>query len=224
MELRILFKILLRWWFLAALPVAVVGGYVGLTYTPPATPYQVVIRFAAGSTPAGFSEDYDRYYPWLTSEYIANGLADIAVTGDFAETVAARLAAQGIAVAPGALQGALASDNVQSIFVIYLTWGDPAQIVPIAEAVTAELTENGAAYYPQLAGMGSAARRLDAPTPAALAPTLRSQLLGPGLKLILAAAAGLGLALLAHYLDPAVRERAEVEAIGVPVAACIPRH
>ena len=36
----------------------------------------VAMRFAAGTEPAGLSEDYDRYYPWATSEYIANGLAD----------------------------------------------------------------------------------------------------------------------------------------------------
>ncbi|MCD6344464.1 MAG: hypothetical protein J7M17_02505 [Anaerolineae bacterium] len=223
MELRQMCKILLRWWWLVAIPIFVVAAYVGLTYHPPATNYQVVMRFAAGTEPAGLSQEYDRYYPWLTSEYIANGLADIAVTGAFAEAITARLAEQDIDVAPAAVQGAIVSDNAQSILVIYLTWPDPAQIVDVAEAITAELTENGADYFPQLAKVGIAARRLDTPTPSPLAPGLRAQLLGPGLRLLLAAAAGVGLAFLAHFLDPTVREKSDVEATGIRVLTRIPR-
>ena len=223
MELRQMYKILLRWWWLVAIPVFVVAAYVGLTYHPPATNYQVVMRFATGTAPAGLSQEYDRYYPWLTSEYIANGLADIAVTGAFAEAITARLAEQGIVVAPAAVQGAIISDNAQSVFVIYLTWPDPAQIVDVAEAITTELTENGAAYFPQLAALGNVARRLDSPTPVPLTPGLRAQLLGPGLRLLLAVAAGVGLAFLAHTLDPTVQEKADVEALGIRVLTSIPR-
>lgn len=216
-------KVLVRWWWLVLLPVIVVGAYVGLTYRRPATTYQVVMRYAAGTEPAGLSVDYDRYYPWLTSEYVANGLADVAQTRAFAEAVGARLAEAGVTVSSTAVQGALITDNAQSILVIYLNWPDAAQIVPLAEAVTAELTENGAAYYPQLEGVGPALRPLDPPEAQALPPSLRAQLLGPGLRLMLAGAVGLGLAFLAHYLDPTVRERAEVEAQGVVVRGAIPR-
>lgn len=223
MELRQIVKLLLRRWWLAALPVLVVAAYVGLTFRPAAPQYQVTMRFAAGTEPAGLSTDYDRYYPWLTSEYIANALADVAVTQAFAQAVAARLATQGLDVAPGTLQASLTSDNVQSVFVIYLFWPDAAQSISIAEAVTAELTENAPAYFPQLEGVGLPARRLDAPHPALMAPSLRARLLGPGLKLLLAVAAGLGLALLSHYLDPSVYERSDVEILGVAVVGAIPR-
>ena len=36
--------------------------------------------------------------------------------------------------------------------------------------------------------------------------------------------AGLGLALLAHYLDPTVRDRAELERLRLPVIAEIPKE
>lgn len=224
MELRQLMKIGLRWWWLIILPVLGVGLYSGFTYHRPAPTYQVVLRFAAGSDPAGLSVDYDRYYPWLTSEYIANGLADVARTGAFAEAVQARLAEQGLAVTAGAVQDALSSDNTQSIFVIYLTWPDAAQLPMLAEAVSAELTTNGAAYFPQMQGVGILARRLDAPQPVLVAPSLRAQLLGPGLRLLLALVVGLALAFLAHYLDPTVRESAEIEALGVPIVGAIPHR
>ncbi len=222
MELRQMVKILLRWWWLAAIPVLIVAAATLVTYRSPATSYQVVMRFSAGTEPAGLSTDYDRYYPWLTSEYIANGLADIAGTGAFAQAVATRLANQGITVAPAALQGALVSDNAQSLFVIYLTWPDPTEIVALAEAVSAELSENGAAYFPQLSNVGIAARRLDTPVPTSLPPSLKAQLAGPALRLLLAAAAGLGLVFLAHYLDPTIHEREEVEAAGLRVLGSIP--
>jgi capsular polysaccharide biosynthesis protein len=223
MDLRKMIKVLLRWWWLVLLPVVVVAAYVGLTYQPPATTYQIVMRYAAGTEPAGLSLDYDRYYPWLTSEYVANGLADVAETRVFADAVVARLAEAGQAVQPGAVQGAIVTDNAQSILVVYLTWSDAVQIVPIAEAITEELTKNGAAYYPQMAAVGPVVRLLDPPEPRPLAPSLRAQLLGPGLRLMLAVAVGLGLAFLAHYLDPTVRERAEIEAHGVIVRGVIPR-
>lgn len=223
MELRRMIKVLLRWWWLVLLPVVVVAAYVGLTYRPPALTYQVVMRYATGTEPAGLSEDYDRYYPWLTSEYIANGLADVAETRAFADAVAARMAEKGAGVEGAAVQGSIVTDNAQSILVIYLTWPDAVQIVDIAEAITEELTDNGAMYFPQLQGLEPAVRLLDPPAPVPQSPSLRAQLLGPGLRLLLAAAAGVGLAFLAHYLDPTVRESAEVTALGIAVRGVIPR-
>jgi capsular polysaccharide biosynthesis protein len=224
MKLRTYLKILLRRWWLVLAPVVVAAAYLLITYARPGTTYQVVMRFSAGTEPAGLSEDYDRYYPWLTSEYVANGLADVAETGAFAQAVAARAAAAGAPVPADAVQRSIVTDNAQSILVVYLTWPHPEQIVPLAEAVTAELVENGAAYYPQLAGVGPAVQRLDDPAPVPLPPGLRAQLMGPAIRLGVAFTAGVGLALLWHYLDPTVREGAEVEALGVSVLARIPRR
>ena len=224
-DVRQILKIFLRWWWLALIPVVVVAGYMGLTYRRPATTYQVVMRFTAGGEPsAALSADYDRYYAWLSSEYIANALADVAVTGRFAEAVAARLGGQGLAIAPGAIQGAVVGDNAQSIFVIYLTWPDPEQITVVAEAISAELTQNATAYFPQIKGVGIAAQRVDPPAPVALPPALRAQLLGPGLRVALAIVVGLGLIALAHYFDPMVRERRVVEQAGVQVITVIPKQ
>lgn len=224
MELRTYWKILTRRWWLVVTPVVVVVVYVVATYTPPGPVYQVVMRFAAGTKPAGLSEDYDRYYPWLASEYIANGLADVAETGAFAQAVASRLAEAGYEISAGAIQPAIVTDNAQSILVTYITWPDGAQIVAVADAVTAELTGNGVAYFPQLESVEPAVRLLDAPAPVLLPPGLRTQLMGPAIKIGLAAGLGVALALLWHYLDPTVREAAELEALGLGVLAEIPRR
>ncbi|MBU0704751.1 MAG: hypothetical protein KKC18_12895, partial [Chloroflexi bacterium] len=202
-------------------PVLVVAAYAAAAYVPPSPVYQAVMRFAAGTKPAGLSEDYDRYYPWLTSEYVANGLADVAETGIFAQAVAARLGEPNLAAS---IQPAIVTDNAQSILVVYLTWPDAEQIVAVAEAITAELTENGAAYFPQLTDIEPGVRLLDAPAPVPLAPGLRTQLMGPAIRIGLAFVVGVSLALLWHYLDPTVRETAELERLGLGVLAEIPRR
>ena len=224
MELRTYAKILLRRWWLVAAPVIVVVIYVVATLAPPATSYQVVMRYSAGSMPAGTSLDYDRYYPWLTSEYIANGLADIAETGVFAQAVADRLGRAGVDTTAGAVGSAIVTDNAQSILVVYVTWPDPQQLLALAEAVTEELTQNGSDYFPQLEGIEPAIRLLDPPTPAPLPASLRAQLTGPAIRIAVALFAGVGLAFLWHYLDPTVHEVEELEEMGWEVLASIPRR
>jgi len=93
----------------------------------------------------------------------------------------------------------------------------------VAEAITAELTENGAAYFPQLKGVEPATRLVDVPTPVPFPPGLRAQLMGPTVRIGLALVVGVALALLWHYLDPNVHESAELEALGLAVLAEIPR-
>jgi capsular polysaccharide biosynthesis protein len=220
MEIRTYYKILMRRWWLIVVPVLVVAVYTAMTYSPPAPTYQVAMRFSAGTRPAGLSADYDRYYPWLASEYIANGMADVAKTGVFAEAIARRLDDASLA---GAIQGAIVTDSAQSVLIVYLTWPDAEQIIDVANAVAAEMTENGATYFPQLSDVEPAVHQLDRPTPATLAPGLRTQLMGPAVKIGLAMAVGGALALLWHYLDPTIREKAELEAVGLSVLAEIPK-
>lgn len=224
MELRTYWKILRRRWWLVVAPVVVVGLYLAVTYTPPPTSYQVVMRFSAGTEPAGLSLDYDRYHSWLTSEYIANGLADVAETGEFARAVTSHLTDTGQEIDPGAIQRGIVTDNAQSILVVYLTWPDPEQITEIARAISTELTENSASYYPQLVNVGPAVRPLDKPTPAPLPPSLRAQLIGPTIKLAVALFAGGALAFLWHYLDPTIHEAEELEELGWKVLTNIPRR
>jgi capsular polysaccharide biosynthesis protein len=224
MDLIQLLKIAKRWLWLGAIPVVVVALYLGLTYQPPPTTYQVVLRFTAGSEPAAdLSPDYDRYYAWLTSEYIANGLADFAQTSHFARGVADRLAERDIIVPPEAVQGALVTDNAQSVAVIYLTWPDPEQAVAVAEAVSAELVEVGPRYFPQMQNVGLVAQQADIARALPMAPGLRTQLLGPALRLALALALGAGLVLLAHFIDPWIHEPADITALNLEVVGIIPR-
>jgi capsular polysaccharide biosynthesis protein len=232
MELREYWRIFVRRWWLALLPALVVVLYTLTTYTEPATVYQAHANFAVGLEPEQKQDyTYDGYYNWLTSEYIANGLSDIVRRERFAAAVSQRLADNGVLMpdgAPipsGAIQGAIASDNAQSLFVVFVTWGDPETAVAIIDAITLELIENAKGYFPQLSNLsGPPARRIDNPMPAAMPTSLRQQLTGPVVRITLGLIVGLALVALLHYLDPTVREREELEAMGYVVLAQIPRR
>jgi len=210
-ELEQILTAIRRWWWLAVIPVAVVLAYTGATYQAPATYYQVTMRFVAGGQPASaLSSDYDRYYAWLSSEYIANALADLAVTERFARTVADRLSDAGLSVPPAAIQ-------------VYVTWPNPAETAIIAETIGSTLLESGPSYYPQMDGIGQVARLADAPAVVELPPSLRARLLGPALRVLIAAGLGLGLVLLANFIDPRIRSCADVEASDLTLLGTIPR-
>jgi capsular polysaccharide biosynthesis protein len=224
MELRQYVTIARRWWYLLLLPPLIVAAYGLATYQPPATVYSAGVRYAVGQ-PAGLANTagYDpNYYRWLTSEYIATALKDWVTTSDFADAVSAQLAATGVEVPAATLRGALGADNARSILVVYLTWGSAEQVPAVFAAITAALQDNASAF-PQLGGLAAEAVPLDAAQPGAVGASLRSRLDLP-LKVAVALAAGVALALLAHYFDPFVRDRRDLEQLGLPVLGDVPRR
>ncbi len=224
MELRQLWKIVLRWWWLIVLPPLVVGAYGLATYRPPATVYATSLRFTAGQPAAlAASPNYDpNYYRWLTSEYIVNALKEWVRTGKFAEAVSIELTKKGVNLPAGAVAGALAADNARSLLVVYVTWGNPDQLSALADSVTAVLREQNAAVFPQLGGLAAEVVSLDTGGIGPVPPSLRARLDLP-LKVGLGLVTGVALALVAHYLDPFVRDKDELEAMGWIVMAEIPK-
>jgi capsular polysaccharide biosynthesis protein len=218
-------RIIARRWWLALLPLVIVIAWTVAGHQTPVVSYQVTMRFAAGllpeQTPGVYN--YDHQYTWLSSEYLANGLSDIVHTGLFAENVAARLKTQGLDIQPELLQAALASDQKQSIMVVYLTWGNADQAVQIGTAISSELVQNGTSYWPQLGDAKSnPVVALDKPTPVPQAAPLRDRFDVP-IRVLIALVAGLALVFVAHLLDPFLREQRELERMGLPVIGRIPR-
>ncbi len=224
MELRDYFEIARRWWWLILLPALVAGLYGAFTYRTPAPSFSAAVRYTAGQ-PANLaaSPGYDpNYYRWLTSEYIVTGLKTWVQTDSFAAAVSAELAAKGQSLSVGTLRGALGSDSTRSILVVSFSASDASQIQSIFDAITAVLQRDNATVFPQLGGMSAVVQPLDTPGVVPVAPSLRARLDWP-LKLAVGLVLGLGLALLAHYFDPFVRDRRDLEQLGLPVAGEIPR-
>jgi capsular polysaccharide biosynthesis protein len=224
MELRNYFKIVIRWWWLILLPPLVVGAYSLAKRQPAAVAYTTSLRFTAGQPGAPVVGGYDpNYYRWLTSEYIIGGLKDWVRTGDFAKAVSADLATRGLSVSADSVAGAINfSDNARSILVVGLQWSDAQQLSVLAQSVTAVLQTKNAAAFPQLGGQAATVTPLDQAGIAPVLPSLRARFDIP-LKVGLGLVVGLALALAAYYLDPFVREKSELESLGLPVVAEIPK-
>jgi len=223
MELRLYWSIIRkRLGIVLALLGVVFVSYVAFQPTV-ASGYVAQMRFVVGVRPEPATDDYyryDRYYTWLTAEYLVDDLAEVVKSQAFAGDVA-RLA--GLEVPVGAIQGATSAGKLHRILQVSITWHDAAQLERIANAVVETLQTRGHVYFAQLATDEAAVAVIDPPTIHAVGASLRQRLDLP-LRLLLALAAGVGLAFLLEYLDDSVRGRADLAALGLPVLGEIPRR
>lgn len=227
MELRALWKVLLRRWpwiaapGLAALAVAAYSFF----SSPAATAYAVTVRYTAATPPGqdGISYEDESYFPWVASEYLVGALKDWVRTSSFATEVSAMLAAEGITLDRGAIQGSISAEHVRSVMTITVTRPDAAEAVALAEAVGRVLRERTSEYFPQVGAEAASVIALDLPSAGAVPPSISSRL-DPLLRFAIGLAAGVGLAFLIEYLDPRLRERQELERMGFTVLAEIPRR
>ncbi len=225
MELRRYWTIFKRRYWLAAIPALIVLAVGLATYQSPPPTYTAGVRFIVGQTPSPEAAvaDEQRYYNWLTSEYVVNGLADWARGGGFATAVSQTLAEQGMDIPAGAIQGSIVTDNTRSMLTIAMNYGDADGLNKMLAAAIQVLMERNAEGLPQLGGVNAALVLLDDIHVNPVSTGVRAQLDLP-IRLLLAIAAGIGLALLVEYLDPSVRDGREVEKIGLPILGEIPKR
>jgi hypothetical protein len=143
-------------------------------------------------------------------------------TGHFARAVSQELAEQGIDVAPQAIVAAVTADNARSTMTLSMTYPDAAVLAAMMAAAGRVLVEQNAEALPQLGGEPAVVVALDEPIVNEVPDGIRRQLDLP-LRIGLALAAGVGLALLVEYLDPTVRDRTELEKMGFEILGEIPK-
>ncbi|MBL8045094.1 MAG: hypothetical protein JNL09_01055 [Anaerolineales bacterium] len=220
-----LFTFVRRWWWLMVLPLLVVGAYSAVTYQAPVTSYSMVLRFTAGQPQAASAAPvFDpNYYRWVTSEYIVGGLKDWIRTGEFANAVSAELAAQNVEFSAAEVAASIeAVDNARSILNVFLTHTNPERLNVLGPAVTKVLQTKNVDVFPQLGGQPAVVTPLDQPSVGPKPVSLSSRL-DVLLRLALSLGVGLALALAAYYFDPVLREKAELERLGLKVVAEIPK-
>jgi len=218
-----------RWW-LVAIPVVVtlaLGLLAVSRQPPPTTAYEVTQRFLAGLPPERPDADYDfaRHYNWLASEYTAQSFTSVVQATEFASAVAGRIRQAGGAATRDQVAAAIRVNPPDSFkLTVRVEWPTAAGALAAAEAIHAELIENGNSYWPQLSGNTlPPVKRLDAPVVAPISVSAPSNPLEIPVRLAVAALAGLALALLAAAHDPIQRDETSAAAIGLPVLAVIPR-
>jgi capsular polysaccharide biosynthesis protein len=227
MELREYWHIIRRrWWLPVGLAVAV--GLLTVVMQRPWQPrppsYTATMRFNVGIQPERLSDvyTYDRYYTMLTSEYLVDDMGEIVRSQRFAEEVSRRLADQGITVPAAAIGAITQPGKLHRILTVNVSWGDPSQIGAIAQAVADTVTEGSAEFFSQFSAEEADIRLIDPPVVAQVGRSAREQLDLP-LRIALALAAGVGLAFILHYLDDYVRERTDLEKMGLVVLGEVPR-
>jgi capsular polysaccharide biosynthesis protein len=221
MELRLYWEIIRRRIALViGLVLVALLSYLVLAHpTPPS--YNASMRFVVGvrpEQPSGNYYTYDRYYTWLTAEYLLDDLAEVVKSSAFAQDVTSFA---GVNVPAGAIQGATATGKLHRILTITITWRNREELVRIAEAVVRVLRERGDLYFAQLATNSAVVSLIDPPSLAQGGASLR-QRLDLSLRLILALIAGVALTFLLDYLDNTIRHRADLETFGLPILAEIP--
>lgn len=227
MEFRTYLAILRRRWLIPAILLALTLAFTLITQRPwqPRPPsYALGMSFSVGVQPqaGGDVYDYDGYYTALASEYLIDDFSEIVKGSEFAAAVSARLAAENITVPPGAIQGSTQTGTLHRILQVTVYGGNPEQLRVIAEAVIATLSEDAHLFMPRLLAGQGAVYLVNHGDAVALGPSLRQRLDLP-LRLVLALLAGIGLVYLLEYVDDRVQNRAQLEAIGIPVLGEIPR-
>lgn len=223
MELHNYWLILKRRWLYVVVPAIVVLVIGVLTYDRPAPIYNAGVRFIVGQDPteAASQSDEERLANWKTSEYVVNTLADWVRGGQFAELVSQRLAERGVTVAPQAIVAGTSSESTRSMMVYSVSYLDPEVLKQIMDEAGQVLIENNDLGLPQLGGEAAQLVQLDQPIVNRVSAGITKQLDLP-LRIVLALLAGIGLALLVDYLDPTIRNRKELELMGLSVIGAIP--
>jgi len=234
MELRHYGKIILRRWWLPVILVGLVAAFSLATLRPwvarpPA--FTASMRFNVGMQPEprpANTYTYDRYYTWLGSEYLIDDLSEIVKGSEFATAVSRRLATDGLTLTPGAIQGSTQAGKLHRILTISASGGNADELAQVMQAISQTMQSDLPAFYRGLLTRETDAAPIavilvDGPHIGAIGPSLRDKLDLP-LRLGLALLTGLALCFFLDYLDTSVRDRADLEALGLTVIGEIPRR
>ncbi len=219
MELRLYWQIVWRRAWLVVVLVGIVAVVTAVTYRPPVPTYAAALRFNVGLLPVpptGADYTYNPLDTWMASEYLMDDLASAVRGGAFATAVQSHLGVD----APN-LAGAFGAATQHRVLTVSITWGDAVQLADIANAAVKVLEEDSGDFIGPLGDARPVLRLIDPPVVFPVGQSLKQKLDIP-LRLGLAFLAGVALTFLLDYLDTSLRDRAEVEKLGLVVMGEIP--
>ena len=221
MEFIELIRILLRRWWLIALPVLVgavfaipdllgsaAGGAAGFT---------AQVRYSAAQKFNLPQRDGDYTDVWQAAEHTVDALTDWARTASFRQEIGLQLDAADMPL--GELQ--IAADNVRNVGVIYFSHSNGDALRAIVDAALIALASRSQTYFPQLGGEAAIVTILDPGAVTAAPPALVSRVT-PLIRLGIAFLIGLALAFAAEYFDPTIHHQDDLRRLGVTILGSIP--
>ncbi|NJN16210.1 MAG: hypothetical protein HC822_08015 [Oscillochloris sp.] len=232
MQLRLYLAIARRFWLLLLLLPLIAGAASFAVAMNRAEQYGASARIMVSQAPLDSATtaelpDYNNSYSWLTSEYILDDLPQVVTSAAFAEDVRAAAAAAGYDLALPAIQSALRAEVLHRSVVITAVAAGPDQALAIVRGAISALETYGLKYWNRAPASGGGLRVavLDPPGGGAPVGSLRDLVIDVGLRVTLALAAAIGIALLLHYLDDRLRNARQAEQwTGAQVLAVIPKE
>jgi capsular polysaccharide biosynthesis protein len=227
MQLREYLSILRRFWPIVLLLPLIAGGLsLALALRQP-TLYQAAARLivTAAPEPAAGASSPDAGESWANTEYILDDLPFVLQSAAFAEDVSALLAAEGVVLDPGAIQGGLRPEVTHRAVYLTGTAATPDAALALVRGAIAALQEGGLKYWGRAESGGLLVSVLDPPVAAAPVSGLRDLVQDVAVRVILALAAAVGIAFLAHALDDRLRSSRQAEEwTGARVIGLIPKE
>ena len=213
--------IIRRWWILLVVPTMMVTIVGLIFYEAPSDRYVTTVHLSAALTPdenmaTNITQFDTTYYSWLSSEYLVSGLSDWSVTGAFATAVSKLLESDSTYISASRIQNSLSRDYVRSEVVIYVNSMDPDHTSKIANAAIKVMQEQNKNVFPQLGGRNATVVPLDEPIVTLASPGI-TQYLEIFVRITTGLVLGLLLVLCGHFFDPYIRNRSDVETLGIQV-------
>ena len=224
MELLMVWRFLLRRWWIIALPTLIVALLVApqlITNEQVASGgFVTVFRYSAAQQDSNYDvRDGDYQDVWLASEFVVNAFTDWIKTSSFRNELANVLNDETLNT--GAI--GIATDNDRSIGIVELRYSDGESLADIANAAIVVLQERNNAYFPHLGESPAEVTIIDAPVVQPVPPALGNRL-DPLIRVALAFMVGFALAILVEYLDQRIFYADELESQGIKILASIPKH
>lgn len=224
MELLMVWRFLLRRWWIILLPIVIVALLVApqlITNEQVASGgFVTVFRYSAAQQDSNYDvRDGDYQDVWLASEFVVNAFTDWIKTSSFRAELANILNDDSINT--GAI--GIATDNDRSIGIVELRYSDGEALANIANAAIVVLQQRNNAYFPHLGESPAQVTIIDTPVVLAVPPDLGNRL-DPIIRIALAFMGGFALAIFIEYLDQRIFYADELEAQGIKIIATVPKH
>lgn len=225
MELMLIWRVLVRRWWMVVIPVVVVAAIVIPQWIQDRAAlsggFSVTLRYTAAQSTANIVPRTGDYQDvWLASELAVNALTDWVRSSSFKDEIKQQMGTDSVEIDVAAL--GIAADNKRSVGQLIMNYPDEKGLQAITRVAMDVLINRAQAYFPQLGGQPAEVTFLDTPQIVAAPPQLANRF-APFIRLGLGLLGGVLLAFLWEYLDPFVYRREQVEAMGLPVLASIPR-
>lgn len=223
MELMLLIRVLRRRWWLILIPVVIATVLVIPDFLNSGTAvsggFNTQIRYSAAQEFNLPQRDGDYQDVWLASELTVNAFTDWVRSRSFREEIQTVLDDDSINLG---LLG-IAADNARSVGVIYLSYPEAETLELLSNTIIEVLVTRNQDYFPQLGGEPAQVTILEEPFISPAPPPLTNRF-APLIRIAIALITGLALAFAVEYFDPTVHHQDELQKLGLPIIASIPKH